>query len=467
MPTQYWAAVTDGSSTLKVGAVVGDGRFAVTGQLGSGSQGTTYEAIDKRDGRLVALKRFSVRGAASWKDVELAEREAKVLSALHHRNLPRYLAHFEEGGALYLAMEKVEGKTLREMRAERISQADVIHFLNDSAETLNYLHAQAPPIIHRDIKPSNVIRAPDGRFVLVDFGSVRDRLKPEGGSTVVGTFGYMAPEQFQGRAMPATDTYAVGATALSMLAGEDPDQLPHKGLALDVDAALGSHFDARLKRFLTEALEPDPDVRSRHTLRQLLDKHGLHAVETTDTSGARATGVRAPSANAPGGPSANATGATADPARSAATNTSSAAAAGAEILPFQSLAARFWLRRLPVAFVVMWALWIARVCTSVVMTLLVPMLLSILALFFGPGPKRGARQVLLAGRQAQRVLQQTSARVHATARPKRLPRRRRARRKVRVAQTRMQGFERGVEELEREIDQAVEEVERELGTRRR
>ncbi len=92
--------------------------------------------------------------------------------------------------------------------------------------------------------------------MLVDFGSVRDRLKPEGGSTVVGTFGYMAPEQFQGRALPATDTYAAAATALALLTGRDPDQLPHQGLKLDVDKALGSSVSNELKRVLKSGLGP-------------------------------------------------------------------------------------------------------------------------------------------------------------------------------------------------------------------
>jgi serine/threonine protein kinase len=80
------------------------GRYLVMGLLGSGSQGETLEAVDKREGRAVAIKRFTIRGAKSWKDVELAEREAAVLSALGHPSLPRYIEHFEENGALYRVM---------------------------------------------------------------------------------------------------------------------------------------------------------------------------------------------------------------------------------------------------------------------------------------------------------------------------------------------------------------------------
>jgi len=240
------------------------GRYALVGELGAGSQAETLDAVDKLHGRAVAIKRFQVRGAKSWKDVELAEREARVLSTLSHPNLPVYIEHFEEEGALYLVMEKIEGETLASLRKRRASltPAHIARFLADADSVLLYLHSRVPPIIHRDIKPGNVILRNDGSFAFVDFGSVRDQLKPEGGSTVVGTFGYMAPEQFQGRALPASDVYAVGATALSLVTGREPEDLPHRGLAIDVRAALGPNAEPWLVRALSAMLEPDPDKRA-------------------------------------------------------------------------------------------------------------------------------------------------------------------------------------------------------------
>jgi hypothetical protein len=79
---------------------------------------------------------------------------------------------------------------------------------------------------------------------------------------VVGTFGYMAPEQFQGRALQASDVYAVGATALSLVTGREPEDLPHRGLAIDVRAALGSGAEPWLVRALSAMLDPDPDKRA-------------------------------------------------------------------------------------------------------------------------------------------------------------------------------------------------------------
>jgi serine/threonine protein kinase len=234
------------------------------GVLGAGSQAETLDAVDKQAGKAVAIKRFQVRGAKSWKDVELAEREARVLATLSHPNLPVYVEHFEEDGALYLVMEKIEGETLSAMRRRKalFSHDEIAQFLRDADSVLGYLHSRAPSIIHRDIKPGNVIRRADGSFAFVDFGSVRDQLKPEGGSTVVGTFGYMAPEQFQGRSLPGSDVYAVGATALSLVTGREPEELPHRGLAIDVPAALGRGAEPWLVRALSAMLEPDPDKRA-------------------------------------------------------------------------------------------------------------------------------------------------------------------------------------------------------------
>ena len=255
---RYSGGVTDPTATLR------DGRFVITGSLGEGSQGHTYDGVDKREGRPVAIKRFDVRFAKTWKDAELAEREARVLQSLSHPRLPEYIDHFEQDGALYLVMEKIEGESLAVLhrRGGLLSEREVRRFLGDASEVLDYLHRRTPPVIHRDLKPGNVIRRPDGSFAFVDFGAVRDKLRPEGGSTVVGTFGYMAPEQFQGRALPASDVYAIGATALSMLTGRQPEDLPHRGLAIDVRAALGDRGGSRLAEALAQMLDPDPDRRA-------------------------------------------------------------------------------------------------------------------------------------------------------------------------------------------------------------
>jgi serine/threonine protein kinase len=436
----HTAAVrTEPPDAMANGATVGDGRFVILGVLGEGAQAKTYEALDKRHGAAVALKRFSVRGANSWKDVELAEREASVLATLSHPLLPRYIAHFEEDGALFLAMEKMEGSTLLALRtAGQFQRRDVLAFLNDMAATLDYLHGRVPPIIHRDIKPSNVLRRPDGRYVIVDFGSVAHVLKPGGGSTVVGTFGYMAPEQFQGRALRATDLYAVAATALAMLTGQDPDRLPHKGLAIDVEAALGPERDSRWVRFLTTALNPDPDVRGRQSLTELLRVHGL--------------GPEAASASAAGGEPAGRSRASSQSGKSRyepqnheqprhEQRWSSKKQRREDERRWERDESRRerderrrerderrWERGVhryrsrhgrlipqPLFVGALLGLWVARLAVLAVVVLAVPLLLMLLSVVFGSGLRRAARRSREAGRRAQSALRDAAARLRAVA----------------------------------------------------
>ena len=246
------------------GRTLGGGRYVVQGLLGEGAQGTTYDATTADD-RPVAIKRFDVRGARGWKDVELAEREARVLSTLDHPLVPRYVEHFEEDGALYLVMEKVEGETLESIRQRTgpLPEDEVRRLLADIDRALTYLHGRASPIVHRDIKPRNIVRRPNGSYVLVDFGAVSEvLLRRSASSTIVGTLGFMAPEQLQGRALPATDIYAVGATALAALTGLDPETLPHQGLRVDVRAALAGRASPTLIASIERMVEPDPSRRA-------------------------------------------------------------------------------------------------------------------------------------------------------------------------------------------------------------
>jgi serine/threonine protein kinase len=241
---------------------LGNGRYEVRGVLGEGAQGLTYDAVETKSGRAVAIKRFDVRGAKSWKDVELAEREARVLASIDHPLVPRYVEHFEDEGSLYLVMEKIDGETLETLRQKGpMPEDEVRRFLACADRALTYLHGRASPVVHRDLKPRNVVRRSDGSYVLVDFGAVSELLARRAGSTVIGTIGYMAPEQLQGRAMPSTDVYAVGATALAALTGIEPDALPHRGLKVDVRTALEGRASLDMIASLEQMLEPDPDRR--------------------------------------------------------------------------------------------------------------------------------------------------------------------------------------------------------------
>jgi hypothetical protein len=247
-------------------------RYRLQQPLGEGGQGRTYRATDSETGQPVAVKVIQL-GDGGWKPFDLFERECQALRSLSHPAIPRYLDTFalEEEGRYFLVMELVEGTTLRRMLldGQRLADAQLYNLLHQALGILDYLHGCLPPVIHRDIKPANFILRHDGVLVLVDFGGVRLALRPEGGSTVVGTFGYMAPEQLHGEATPATDIYGLGATLAALASGMEADKLPHQGLRADLAAVISP---SPLREILQRMLEPDPLQRpaSTATVRELL-----------------------------------------------------------------------------------------------------------------------------------------------------------------------------------------------------
>jgi serine/threonine protein kinase len=216
-------------------------RYRILDVLGRGGSGITYRAEDAFTGRKVALKELSLRGLSDWKKLELFEREARVLAELNHPAIPQYVDYFQVDTAgnrlFYIAQEIAEGTSLADLvtSGERFSEAEAKRIATEVLKVLQYLHGLNPPIIHRDIKPQNIIRGPNGRIYLVDFGAVQTvyREATAFGSTVVGTYGYMAPEQFRGQAYPATDLYGLGATLLHLLTHQNPGDLPQKRLRID------------------------------------------------------------------------------------------------------------------------------------------------------------------------------------------------------------------------------------------
>ena len=209
-----------------------DGRYEITGLLGVGGQGRTWLATDTTTDTAVAIKEMAMATALDWKAVELFERETKVLESLDHPAIPRYVDAFHvdslSGVRFFLVQEFVDGTALdTEMESRRYDEAESLALLRQACEILVYLHGLTPPVIHRDLKPSNLMRRRDGSLALIDFGAV-STVNPDltGGSTIVGTNGYMPIEQFMGRAEPRTDLYALGATVVHLLSCTHPAELP-------------------------------------------------------------------------------------------------------------------------------------------------------------------------------------------------------------------------------------------------
>ncbi|HEY9300084.1 MAG TPA: ankyrin repeat domain-containing protein, partial [Phormidium sp.] len=242
-------------------------RYRIIDTLGQGGNGITYKAEDLKSSEQVALKALSLHHMSDWKQMELFDREAQTLASLNHPGIPKYLDYFQvdtpEDRGFYIVQQLVVGKSLAELvkKGWRSNEAGVRNIAVQVLKILIYLQKLTPPVFHRDIKPQNLIGAKDGKVYLVDFGAVQNTYRStfSYGSTVVGTFGYMAPEQFQGQALPATDLYGLGATLLFLLTHRSPADLPTDRLKISFRKRV--HISEQFADWLEKMLEPDAEDR--------------------------------------------------------------------------------------------------------------------------------------------------------------------------------------------------------------
>ncbi|AFZ33966.1 serine/threonine protein kinase [Stanieria cyanosphaera PCC 7437] len=228
------AKIEYGYKILNAGDVIGK-RYRIVKELGSGGFATTYLAIDEQSQSPLkcVVKQLQPRfnSPAIWESAkERFATEAVVLQWLgNHDRIPQLLAHFEENQQFYLIQEFIEGEEFeQEIHRLQLSEFELIRFLCDVLEILNFVHHQG--VIHRDIKPSNLIRRrSDQKIVLIDFGAVKeigtlvfDLEKETIQTQIIGTPGYMPPEQHNGKPVYASDIYALGKTAIFALTGRSP-----------------------------------------------------------------------------------------------------------------------------------------------------------------------------------------------------------------------------------------------------
>jgi len=209
-------------------------RYEIERILGEGALGRTYLASDSKTGSKVAIKELLPSRMKRWKDFDLFHRECQTLEALSHPGIPRYFEDFtiesesEAPPRLFLVQEFIDGRSLQDLldEGEEFDEVRVRDIAKQTLDILDYLHNLNPPVIHRDIKPANLMLNARGQIVLIDFGAVRESVTMDGvGSTIVGTFGYMPPEQYAGQSTAGTDLFALGATLVQLLTRQPPGEL--------------------------------------------------------------------------------------------------------------------------------------------------------------------------------------------------------------------------------------------------
>ena len=266
------------------------GAYEVLSQIGAGGMGEVYKGRDPKLARLVAIKVLPAHLAASGDQLARFEREARAVAALNHPNILGIYDFGREGQTAFAVMELLEGETLRErLRAGAMAPRKALEIAQQIADGLASAHARG--IVHRDLKPENVFLTREGRVKVLDFGLAKQVHEWMGGDAadqdlstqavgvanagteagvVLGTVGYMAPEQVRG--LPAdhrSDVFAFGAVLYEMLsgrrafAGESAVQTLH-AILVDGPAGLSgtrAQISPALERLVFHCLEKEPESR--------------------------------------------------------------------------------------------------------------------------------------------------------------------------------------------------------------
>jgi serine/threonine-protein kinase len=198
------------------------GKYKILQTIGSGGFGTVYLAEDTWIDKKVALK------VPHKQSVDFGEllREPRLLATLNHPNIVTILTAEKQENVFFIVMEFVPGETL-EAIITREGAIDLARALDYTCQICNAVdHAHRQGVLHRDLRPSNVLVAERGLVKVADFGTSRFLEIAAHGTTVIGSPPYMAPEQFHGKAVFASDVYSLGITMFQMLTGGLPYDTP-------------------------------------------------------------------------------------------------------------------------------------------------------------------------------------------------------------------------------------------------
>ncbi len=226
--------------------------YQIVRHLGSGGEGTVYLVRHLPTEQLRAAK--ALRAAFSGNRLH----ELNMMKKLHHPALPQVLDVFETEDCVWLVMEYVRGRSLKELGGGSMSGSQFYSVARQLAQVLVYLHTNPAPVLHLDIKPSNIMLRPDGRLVLIDFGTAVREDRSLGEEYCLGTLGYAAPEQqsLEERPDARSDIYGFGALMHFCLFGYAPGRVAAAMRETQKERAACRGWKRHAARLLERCLQP-------------------------------------------------------------------------------------------------------------------------------------------------------------------------------------------------------------------
>ncbi|MBI4164097.1 MAG: serine/threonine protein kinase [Acidobacteria bacterium] len=280
------------------------GHYTVIGKLGSGGMGVVYKAKDKQLGRFVALKFLPENLARDPETLERFWREARAASALDHPNICTVYEVGEDEGRPFIAMQMLEGETLKQrLKGETLPAEEIINVAVQIADALDTAHSKG--IIHRDIKPANILVTQRGQAMILDFGLAKQPSDPylTSPGMAMGTANYMSPEQIRGdRLDRRTDVFSLGAVLYEMATAKKPFSGENAAAifsSIERDtppspARVNPKIPPQLDRVINKALSKDAAARYQSAgemvadlkrLKQLVDSGNFPSGSTRSSKG--------------------------------------------------------------------------------------------------------------------------------------------------------------------------------------
>lgn len=251
---------------LNAGEVL-QNRYEILKVIGKGGMSTVYQARDLVNKNLLAIKDVERTGKEQNQVVEQSlATEGRMLMQLSNPHLPRIYDVMENEHNFMLVMDYIQGESLDKVINREGPQPveRVLDWGMQICDVFHYLHNQPKPIIYRDMKPANVMLRPDGRLMMIDFGTARlqkENVQMNADTVCIGTAGFAAPEQYggSGQSTARTDIFCLGATLYNMITGHSPCDRPMGILPLEQwNPALAN---SPLNEIIAKCTRNDPDER--------------------------------------------------------------------------------------------------------------------------------------------------------------------------------------------------------------